>query len=70
MKNGEKMEFLEEEIKSIAEDLDIGMEVYVNIDTNEIKTIWEDGAVIALLGTVLGYHAFIINNIVSFRRYC
>ena len=32
--------------------------------TNEIKTIWEDGAVIALLGTVLGYHAFIINNIV------
>jgi len=33
------MEFSEEEIKSIAEDLDIGMKVYVNIDTNEIKTI-------------------------------
>ena len=32
--------------------------------TNEIKPVWEDGAVIALLGTVLGYHAFIINNIV------
>jgi len=33
------MELTEEAIKSIAEDLDIGMKVYVNIDTNEIKTI-------------------------------
>jgi hypothetical protein len=35
--------------------------------TNEQKTgekpTWEDGSVIALLGTVLGYHAFIVNSI-------
>jgi len=31
--------------------------------TNEKKTIWEDGIVIALLGTVLGYHNFIVNSI-------
>jgi len=31
--------------------------------TNEKKTIWEDGIVIALLGTVLGYHNFIMNSI-------
>jgi hypothetical protein len=29
----------EEQIKSIAEDLDIGMKVYVHIETDEIKTI-------------------------------
>ena len=33
------MELTEEQIKSIAEDLDIGMKVYVHIETNEIKTI-------------------------------
>jgi len=32
---------------------------------NEGKPTWEDGSVIALLGTVLGYHAFIVNNITS-----
>jgi hypothetical protein len=32
---------------------------------NEGKPIWEDGSVIALLGTVLGYHAFIVNSITS-----
>lgn len=32
---------------------------------NEEKPTWEDGSVIALLGTVLGYHAFIVNNITS-----
>jgi hypothetical protein len=31
----------------------------------EEKPTWEDGSVIALLGTVLGYHAFIINSITS-----
>ncbi|WP_287587119.1 hypothetical protein [Candidatus Borrarchaeum sp.] len=31
----------------------------------EEKSTWEDGSVIALLGTVLGYHAFIVNNITS-----
>ena len=30
---------------------------------NEGKPIWEDGSVIALLGTVLGYHSFIVNSI-------
>ena len=33
------MKLTEEQIKSIAEDLDIGMKVYVHIETNEIKTI-------------------------------
>jgi len=32
---------------------------------NEGKPTWEDGSVIALLGTVLGYHAFIVNSITS-----
>lgn len=31
----------------------------------EEKSSWEDGSVIALLGTVLGYHAFIVNSITS-----
>jgi hypothetical protein len=31
----------------------------------EEKSTWEDGSVIALLGTVLGYHAFIVNSIIS-----
>ncbi|MFX1464943.1 MAG: hypothetical protein ACFFA5_00515 [Promethearchaeota archaeon] len=31
----------------------------------EEKSTWEDGSVIALLGTVLGYHAFIVNSITS-----
>ncbi len=31
----------------------------------EEKSNWEDGSVIALLGTVLGYHAFIVNSITS-----
>ncbi|HET56593.1 MAG TPA: hypothetical protein ENN33_15465 [Ignavibacteria bacterium] len=33
------MKLTNEQIKSIAEDLDIGMNVYVHIETNEIKTI-------------------------------
>ena len=33
------MKLTDEQIKSIAEDLDIGMKVYVQIETNEIKTI-------------------------------
>lgn len=32
---------------------------------SEGKPTWEDGSVIALLGTVLGYHAFIVNSITS-----
>ena len=39
MKNGNKIILAEEQIKSIAEDLDIGMQVYVNLETMEIKTI-------------------------------
>jgi hypothetical protein len=39
MKNGDKMKLTEEQIKSIAEDLDMGMKVYVNIETNEIKKV-------------------------------
>lgn len=39
MKNGDKIILTEEQIKSIAEDLDIGMKVYVNLLTMEIKTI-------------------------------
>lgn len=39
MKNGDKIILTEEQIKSIAEDLDIGMKVYVNLKTMEIKTI-------------------------------
>ncbi|MFX1519121.1 MAG: hypothetical protein ACFFCD_04300 [Promethearchaeota archaeon] len=31
--------------------------------SGEEKPIWEDGSVIALLGTVLGYHSFIVNSI-------
>jgi len=33
------MKLTDEQIKSISEDLDIGMKVYVHIETNEIKTI-------------------------------
>jgi|SRR5690606_6227160 len=33
------MKLTDEQIKSIAEDLDIGMKVYVHMETNEIKTI-------------------------------
>ena len=33
------MKLTEEQIKSIAEDLDTGMKVYVNLETMEIKTI-------------------------------
>ncbi|MDP2303027.1 MAG: UPF0158 family protein [Ignavibacteria bacterium] len=33
------MELTEEQIKSIAEDLDTGMNVYVNLETMEIKSI-------------------------------
>jgi len=33
------MELTEEQIKSIAEDLDTGMKVYVNLETMEIKSI-------------------------------
>jgi hypothetical protein len=33
------MNLTDEQIKSIADDLDIGMKVYVNTETNEIKTI-------------------------------
>lgn len=33
------MRLTNEQIKSIAEDLDTGMKVYVHIETNEIKTI-------------------------------
>ncbi|MFA5806253.1 MAG: UPF0158 family protein [Melioribacteraceae bacterium] len=39
MNNGDKMRLTEEQIKSIAEDLDIGMKVFVHIETNEIKSI-------------------------------
>lgn len=39
MKNGNKINLSEEQIKSIAEDLDIGMKVYIHTETNEIKTI-------------------------------
>ena len=39
MRDGDEMKLTEEQIKSIAEDLDIGMKVYVHIETNEIKTI-------------------------------
>ena len=39
MKNGNKIIFTEEQIKSIAEDLDIGMKVYIHSENNEIKTI-------------------------------
>ena len=39
MKNGEKIILTEEQIESIAEDLDTGMKVYVNLETMEIKTI-------------------------------
>lgn len=33
------MKLTDEQIKSIAEDLDIGMKVYIHLETNEIKTI-------------------------------
>lgn len=39
MKNGEKMELTEEQIKYIAEELDTGMKVYVNLETMEVKSI-------------------------------
>ncbi|MBU2445327.1 MAG: UPF0158 family protein [Bacteroidetes bacterium] len=39
MKSGEKVELTEEQIKSIAGDLECGMKVYVNIETREIKSI-------------------------------
>lgn len=39
MKNGDKMKLTEEQIKSIAEELEAGFEVYLNIETNEIKSI-------------------------------
>ena len=39
MKNGDKMKLTDEQIKSIAEDLECGMKVYVHKETNEIKSI-------------------------------
>ena len=33
------MKLTDEQIKSIEEDLDIGMKVYVHIETNDIKTL-------------------------------
>jgi len=35
------MKLTEEQIKSIVEDLNMGMSVYVNIDTNEIKAVMD-----------------------------
>ena len=34
-----KIELAEEQIKEIAEELDCGMKVYLNVETNEIKSI-------------------------------
>ena len=39
MKNGESMNLTSEEIKSIADDLECGMKVYVHKETKEIKSI-------------------------------
>ncbi len=39
MNNGNKIKLTEEQIKSISEDLDIGMNVYVNLETMEVKSI-------------------------------
>ena len=39
MKNGNKIILTEEQIKSIAEDSDTGMKLYVNLETMEIKSI-------------------------------
>lgn len=36
---GNKMKLSEEQIKSIAEDLDMGLNVYIHTETNEIKTL-------------------------------
>lgn len=39
LKNGDKMKLSEEQIKSIAEELEAGFKVYLNIETKEIKSI-------------------------------
>jgi len=39
LKNGDKMKLTEEQIKSIAEELEVGFKVYLNIETKEIKSI-------------------------------
>lgn len=39
MNNGNKIKLTEEQIKYIAEELDTGMKVYVNIETMEVKSI-------------------------------
>jgi len=38
---GDKMELTEEQVKAIAEDLQTGFDVYLHIDTKEMKTIRE-----------------------------
>lgn len=39
LKDGEKMELTDEKIKYIAEELEVGFSVYLNIETKEIKSI-------------------------------
>jgi len=39
MKNGDTLKLTEEQIKSIAEELDAGFKVYLNIETKKIKSI-------------------------------
>lgn len=39
MKNGDKIELTKEQIKSIAEELEVGFNIYLNIETKEIKSI-------------------------------
>jgi hypothetical protein len=39
MENGKKLNLTDEEVRSIAEELEMGLIVYVNIETKEIKAV-------------------------------